>query len=127
MNDGNLTMRGRKLVCFYILTSLLVCFIIYTSLEIAVRRFALPDPDLIRSLDEELALADRNEDHFNGEAPIYGWGQDWLIDVSSDHSSSMSDTAYTVLFIGDSVTRGYKVDIHKEAYPLLLFKTLAKD
>ena len=120
-------MRRRRLVFFYILTVVLVCFISYTSLEIAVRRFDLPDPDLIRSIDIALASADRIEGYFDWEAPIYGWDQDEIIDLSSDLSSSMSDTAYTVLFIGDSVTRGYEIDIHKEAYPILLFKALSNN
>lgn len=125
MNNGTLTMRRRKQVFFSIVMVVLVCFIIYTSLEIAVRWFDLPDPGLIRAIDKTLASAERIEGYFDWEAPIYGWDQDLVIDSSSDLNSSMSDTAYTVLFVGDSVTRGYGVDIHKEAYPILLSKTLA--
>jgi hypothetical protein len=125
MNDSNLTIRRRKLVFFHILTLLLVCFIISISLEIAVRKFDLPDPELILSIERELASADRDETYFDWEEPIYGWGRNWLIDLSSEFSPSSSDKAYTVLFIGDSVTQGYKVDIHKEAYSVLLFKALA--
>src|SRR5262245_38343129 len=127
MNDGNLPLSRRKLVFFYILTIIPVCFIVYASLEIAVRRFDLPDPELFSEIEKELALAHKIEGYFEWEAPLYGWGQDWLIDLSSGLSSSMSDPANTVLFIGDSVTRGYGVDIQKEAYPILLFKTLAND
>lgn len=117
-------MKRGKQGFFYILTIVLVCFIAYTSIEIAVRIFDLPDRELIRSIERVLVSADRIEGYFDWEPPIYGWGQDW-IDLSSDLGSSVSDTVYTVLFIGDSVTRGYGVDIHKEAYPILLFKALA--
>src|SRR5262245_26779495 len=102
MNDGNLPLSRRKLVFFYILTIVPVCFIIYISLEIAVRRFDLPDPELIGDIEKELALARRIEGYFEWEAPTYGWGQDWLIDLSSGLSSSMSHPAYTIIFIGDS-------------------------
>lgn len=106
------------------LTIILVCFIAYSSFEIAVRVFDLPDRELIRSIEKNLASLSRIEGYFDWEAPIYGWDQDG-INLSSDLSSSMNGIAYTVLFIGDSVTRGYGVDIHKEAYPILLFKALA--
>ena len=102
----------------------LVCFISYSSIEIAVRIFYLPDRELIRSIEKNLFSLSRTEGYFDWEAPIYGWDQEG-INLSSDVSSSRSDIAYTVLFMGDSVTRGYGVDIHKEAYPILLFKALA--
>jgi len=127
MNDGNLTSRKRKLVFFHILTLLFVCFIVYTSLEIAVRTFDLPDPRLIRTIERELASADRDQAYFDRKQPIYGWDHGGPIDLSSDLTSSQSDTAYTVLFMGDSVTLGHTVDIHKEAYPVLLFKALANN
>src|SRR5215510_7833984 len=117
-------MRRGKQVCFYILMIVLVCFISYSSIEIAVRIFYLPDRELIRSIEKNLFSLSRIEGYFDWEAPIYGWDQD-VINLPSDLSSSMSDIAYTVLFMGDSVTRGYGVDIHKEAYPILLFKALA--
>ena len=110
--------RGKK-VLFYISTSVLVCFIAYSSIEIIVRVFDLPDRELIRSIEKNLASLRRIEGYFDWEPPIYGWDQDWI------NLSSMSDVAYTVLFIGDSVTRGFGVDIHKEAYPILIFKALA--
>lgn len=118
-------MKRGKHVFFYILMIVLVCFIAYSITEIAVRLFGLPDRELIRSIEKELVSLHRIEGYFDWEAPIYGWGQDWIIDLSSDVNSSRSDIDYTVLFIGDSVTRGYGVDIHKEAYPILLFKALA--
>jgi hypothetical protein len=118
-------MRRGKQVFFYILMIVLVCFIAYPSMEIAVRIFDLPDRELIRSIEKNLFSLSRTEGYFDWEAPIYGWDQDWIIDSSSDLSSSMSGIDYTVLFIGDSVTRGFGVDIHKEAYPILLFKVLA--
>src|SRR5215510_1007235 len=99
-------MRRGKQVCFYILMIVLVCFISYSSIEIAVRIFYLPDRELIRSIEKNLFSLSRIEGYFDWEAPIYGWDQDG-INLSSDLSSSMSDIAYTVLFMGDSVTRGY--------------------
>src|SRR5919108_6114959 len=99
MNGASPTVRRRKLVFLCVLTVVLVCFTIYISFEIVIRLFHIPDAALIRDIDEQLAWASGTEANFDWEAPIYGWGQDSIIDLSSDISSSMSYTAHTVLFI----------------------------
>lgn len=47
-----------------------------------------------------------------------------MIQMPMNVNTNMPDATWTILFMGDSITRGFGVDITKEAYPMLLFKVL---
>ena len=122
--DGLIMGERRKLVLFYMAMILIVCFVIYAGLEIAVRGLGFPDLALIRGEEIELASADSIENYFNRKAPSYGWDEDLISGLPTDLNASVDDTICTILFSGDSVTRGTEVDVTKEAYPMLLLKAL---
>jgi hypothetical protein len=117
-------MGKRTYVVCYVAMVVLVGFTLYTSLEITVRLCNLPDPELIWDMESTRASVEHMAGSFTWESPQYGWDQGGIIDVAADGSSGRRDPT-TILFVGDSVTRGYKVDLDTEAYPLLLGKVLA--
>ena len=94
----------------------------YAILEIAARKLPLPDRALIGDIEREIAERGRNPTYFDWIAPLYGWDNN-LVKAPSSNSSKTA-RPLTIIFIGDSVTRGFGVDVHNEAYPMLLGKQL---
>ena len=117
-------MNKRTAVVGYIAMVVLVGCTLYTSLEIAVRLCHLPDPELIRDMESTRAAVEHRAGAFAWTSSQYGWDQAEIIEAAADDSSGRREPA-TILFVGDSVTRGYTVDLATEAYPLLLGKVLA--
>jgi hypothetical protein len=116
----------RNMAMLYMAMSLIVVFVAYAILEIAAHSLGFPDPRVIEDLEREQELASANgvENFFDSKAPIYGWDQDMVSALPTARSAPINNTTFTILFSGDSVTRGFGVDISKEAYPMLLFKLL---
>jgi hypothetical protein len=97
-------MEKRKLTFFFIAMTLSVCLLAYAILEIAVRKFRLPDPNLIRDIERELVSADRNLQNSDASnPPIYGWDQEVIARVPTDFKAQQNHHVFTILFSGDSI------------------------
>lgn len=104
---------------FSILMGLLTVAVIYGAVEAAFRMFDLPDPELVRDIETELLRGDGTRQ--GDAAPVYGWDEN-VIHCPADSSKlgvTHAGDVYTVLFVGDSVTRGFGLDSTREAYPIL--------
>lgn len=59
-------------------------------------------------------------------APVYGWDESPVV-LSADRRPDDAPTATAILFIGDSVTRGFGLATGDDAYPALVFRALTNE
>jgi hypothetical protein len=111
-------MRRLRTYIFLFCCSLLCA---YGVLEIGVRVFRLPQKSLVHDMEKEIDRSDGElASHFPMNLPVYGWDLPALVIPRQ----SAGEKRHTILFIGDSVTRGHSVDPHQESYPVLLYQQL---
>lgn len=100
----------------------------FSVLEVAVRRMALPDPELIEYMDRvvekpaELTYYATRPSDFRQ----FGWDSKQDIYFPSEEALDETPAAPLVLIVGDSVTRGKDV-AEDDAYPSVLFRMLEEE
>jgi len=106
----------------------LVISISYALLEITVRLMDYPDQNLVMELKSKMLKGEDGGKQSSDLAlspPAYGWDQIPII-LSVEQDPAFNSSDFTVLFIGDSITRGFGLkDIKQEAYPALWHKEVA--
>lgn len=118
-----------KKVLFSCLTVVLLISTAYAALELTVLYMDLPDPIMIRDMRSEMEKEDTSDKHTpsSSNPPVYGWDQHPII-TPKNNESVMIDSADSILFVGDSLTRGFRLsNIEEEAYPSLLYQRLAQE
>ena len=113
--------HGRALL-FYAAAMCVVGVASYACLEGAVRVLNLPDPLLVRDIERELASHSAGVAASSSPKSVYGWDSEPITCPEDSRPAGVdSGTAgHVVLFVGDSITRGYGVDQHTQSYPMLL-------
>lgn len=117
-----------KKVLFSSWTAVLLISTAYAALELTVRYMDLPDPEMIRDMRSEMKTRDSPDTYPASDStpPVYGWDQPPII-IPRNTESVMIDSTYSILFVGDSLTRGFGLsNFEEEAYPSLLFQTLGQ-
>jgi hypothetical protein len=114
--------RRARALLFYVATTCLVGVASYACLEGAVRVLHLPDPLLLRDIERELASPSAGVAASSSPKSVYGWDSEPIACPEDSGPAGVdSSTAFPiVLFVGDSITRGYGVDQHTQSYPMLL-------
>lgn len=113
---------------FRAIAVLLSLWFVFGVFEVVVRLMALPDPELIKSMErvlgnpEDLAFyATRPSD-----ARELGWDSEQDIYLPFEDHPDKDPSAPLVLIVGDSVTAGMNV-AEDEAYPSVLFRMLKEE
>jgi len=106
------------------LTTIVGVSLAYVCLELSTRILGLPDKELVEYMTDELKHRRVLDDHQTDVMPLYGWDQPPIV-MRPDGKLGQGFSNYKLLFVGDSVTRGYGVDTETESYPSLLFRSLS--
>ena len=101
--------------------------VVYVSLESVVRRRDWPERALIRDMRRIVAAPHDLSTYLTREKPVYGWDHETDLRFPAEVDPSHGTPADTLLFMGDSITRGVGVAIDKEAYPVRLFTALSAE
>jgi GDSL-like Lipase/Acylhydrolase family len=112
---------------FSLLMVVFMIVVVYVSLESVVRRVDWPDRALIRDMRKIVAAPHDLHTYLSREVPAYGWDHDTDLRFPPEVGPSYGPPADTMLFMGDSITRGVGVAIDKEAYPVRLFTMLSAE
>jgi hypothetical protein len=110
-----------------LVTALAASIVAYAALEACVRSLRLPEADLLDHIEVRLAEARGADGTIRAPASakaVYGW--DSNEELRWNTGTCRTDECKSVLFVGDSVTRGFGVDVDTQSFPAILAEEVCR-